>query len=173
MFEQFDKMDELIDPRTVLHLQHLRRDLGDVVRGNFETRLPVHQEILDVLDLRQLEKAIQLSLEIKKDIERMDLLPARRDKIAGIAFEDMRHISPQPIDISASEGMHIVLCHERSLTFLDPGQLDLLVAVQMWIEVGELIFLNDYRFVVRHRNGKLEDLHHFTILALMAAMVSS
>jgi hypothetical protein len=129
--------------------------------------------MLDILDLRQLEKAIQLSLDIKEHIEGMNLLPARRSKIAGIAFENMRHIDPQPIDVPASESMHIVLGHQRSFAFLDPGQLYLLVAVQMGIEVGELIFLDDYRLVMRHWYGKLEDLHHFTILALMAATVSS
>ena len=65
--------------------------------------------------------------------------------------------------------MHIVLGYQRPLALLDPGKLDLLMPVQMGIEMGEFVLLDDHRLVMRHRNGKLKDLHHYTILTLMAA----
>ena len=67
----------------------------------------------------------------------------------------MRKVDAQPVDLAASEGIHIVFGHEGTFPLLDPGQLDLLVAVQVWIKMRELIFLHDDGLVPRHGNGEL------------------
>ena len=76
----------------------------------------------------------------------------------------MWEVDTQPVDLSRAECIHVVLGYQGPLSLLDPGQLDLLVAVQMWIKVGKLIFLHDDSFVMRHRNGELQYFHHFSVL---------
>ena len=71
----------------------------------------------------------------------------------------MRKVDAQPVDLAASEGIHIVLGHEGTFPLLDPGQLDLLVPVQVGIEMGEYVFLDDDRLVARHRDSELQYFH--------------
>lgn len=77
----------------------------------------------------------------------------------------MREVDTQPVDLSRAECIHVVLGYQGSLSLLDPGQLDLLMAVQMWIKVRKLIFLHDDSLVMRHRNGELQYFHHCVVLA--------
>ena len=71
----------------------------------------------------------------------------------------MRKVDAQPVDLAASEGIHIVLGHEGTFPLLDPGQLNLLVAVQVRVKMGEYVFLNDDRLVARHRDSELQYFH--------------
>jgi len=144
-------MDELVDAGGMFDAQHFFSDLVHMVGGNLETGLLVLEEGLYILDLGQGEKGIELTLGIEKDIECPDLLSAGGGKIGRVAFEDMGKVNPQPIDLAAAEGIHIVLGHEGTFSLLDPGQLDLFVAVQVRIEMGEHIFLYNDRLVARHR----------------------
>jgi len=79
----------------------------------------------------------------------------------------MRQVYTQPVDLSRAEGIHVVFGDQGSLSLLDPGQLDLLVAVQMRIKVRKFIFLHDDSLVVRHRNGELQYFHLCVVLVLM------
>jgi hypothetical protein len=139
--------------------------------GDLETGLLVLEEGLYILDLGQGEQGIQLTFYIEKDIEGPDLLSAGGRKIGGVAFKDMGKVDAQPIDLAAAEGIHIVLGHEGPFSLLDPGQLDLFMAVQMRIEMREHIFLDDDRLIARHGDGELQYFHrpmnlrHLRILA--------
>ena len=152
-------MDELVDAGGMFDAQHFLCDLVHMLGGDLETGLPVLEEGLYILDLGQGEKGIQLTFGIEEDIEGPDLLSAGGRKIGRVTFEDMGKVNPQPIDLAASKRIHIVLCHEGSLSLLDPGQLDLFVAVQVRIEMGEHIFLYDDRLVARYRDGELQYFH--------------
>jgi hypothetical protein len=123
----------------------------------------VLEEILDVFDLRQVEKGIQLSFGIEEDIQGLDLFTAGRGKIGGVALENMRQVDPQPIDFAAAERIHVVFGYQGAFPLLDPGQLDLLVAVQVWIKMREHIFLHDDGLVTRHRDSELKYFHHVVL----------
>ncbi len=55
--------------------------------------------------------------------------------------------------------MHIVLGYQRAFALLDPGELDLLMPVQMRIEMRQYIFLYDDSLVVWDRDGELQYFH--------------
>lgn len=152
-------MEQLIYSRAALHLQHLVGDVGRVMGRNLEAGLTGLQEGFQVFDLRELEEAVQRSPDIKKDIEGLDLLSTGRYKIGRVAFEYMGHIDAQPVDIAGPEGMHIIFRYQGPFSLLDPGQLDLLMAVQMRVKVRELIFLHDDSLVMWHWNSELQYFH--------------
>jgi hypothetical protein len=67
----------------------------------------------------------------------------------------MGEVNPQPIDLAAAEGVHVIFRYERAFTLLDPGKLDLFVPVKVRIKMGQDILLDDHGFVTRHGDGKL------------------
>ena len=153
-------MDKLIDAGGMFDAQHFLRDLVHVLGGDLETGLLVLEEGLYILNFRQGEKGIQLTFCIEEDIEGPDLLSAGGRKIGGVAFKHVGEVDAQPIDLAAAKGIHIVLGHQGPFSLLDPGQLDLFMAVQVGIEMGEDVFLDDDRLVARHGDGELQYFHH-------------
>jgi hypothetical protein len=140
--------------------QHFFCDLVDMFRRHFEAGLLILQKGFYVPDLRQLKEGIELSPCIEKDIQGPDLFSAGGGKIRGVAFEDVRQVDAQPIDLAPPEGIHIVFGDQGPFTLLDPGQLDFLMPVQVRIKMGKDIFLHDDRFVTRHWDGELQYFHH-------------
>jgi hypothetical protein len=102
----------------------------------FEALLLVLQKIPDSFDLRQFEKRIQVTIHIEEDIEGMYPFLAFGCKVEGVALEYVGEVGAEPVDLIRPEGMHIILCYERSFALSDPGQLYLLVPVEMGVEVG-------------------------------------
>ena len=152
-------MDKLVDTGRVLDAEHFLCDLIYVLRRYFKAGLLVLQKRLYVFDLGQLKKRIQLSLGIEEDVEGPDLFSAGGRKIAGVTFEYMGEVDPEPVYLAASKGIHIILRDEGAFALLDPGKLDLFVPVEVRIEMGQDVFLDDDGFIARHRDRELEDFH--------------
>src|ERR1700722_17124254 len=148
-------MDELIDAGGMLDPQHFPGDLFGMPRRDLESGLLVLQEAFYILDFRKVEKGIQPAAGVEKDTEGTDFFTAGGSKVGGIAFEDMREVNPEPIDVAASKRVHVIFSDKRSFALLDPGELDLLVPMEVRVEMRHDVFLDNDRFVTRHRDGKL------------------
>lgn len=165
LFQKLDKVDQLVNACGGLHTKHFCRYFGGVLRGDLEAGLLILEEIFQVLDLGQFEEAIELSFDVEKDIQGLDFFPAGRGEIGRITFKNMGQVHSEPVDLSRAECVHIIFGNQGSLSLLDPGQLDLLMTVQMRIKVRELIFLHDDSLVMWHRNGELQYFHLCIVLA--------
>jgi hypothetical protein len=153
-------MDELVDAGGMFDAEHFLRDFVHVFGRDLEPRLLILEEGFYVLDLGKAEKGIQLAFGIEEDIERTDFFAAGGGKIGRVTFENVGEVNPQPVDLAAAESVHIILCDERALTLLDPGQLDLFVPMEVGIKMGQDVFLDDDSFVARHGKSKLQYFHH-------------
>jgi hypothetical protein len=122
-----------------------------MLQGHFKSCLLILEEVPYILDLREIEKRLQLSLCIEEDVQGLNFFPALQGEVRGIALENMRQIRSQPIDLIGPEGVHVVLCDQGAFSRLDPGQLYFLVTVKMGIEMWQHIFLHNDSLVVRHR----------------------
>ena len=80
-------------------------------------------------------------------------------KIGRIAFKYMRLIGAQPVNFIGSEAVHIVFRYYRAFSFLNPGQLYFVVAMQVRIKIRQRLFLNNDRLIDRNRDRKLQDFH--------------
>lgn len=156
-------MDQLIDAGGMFDPEHFAGDLLDMLRRHLKAGLLVFQKVFDVFYLRQLEEGVELAFCVEKDIQSADLFATGRGKIRGVAFEDMREVHAKPVYLTPPEGVHIVFGHQGTFPLLDPGQLDLFVPVQMWIEMREDILLDNDRFIARHGDSELQNFHRYEI----------
>ncbi len=158
-FQEIDEMDQLVHACAVLYHQHPVGNFRKMLGWNFKPGLLRLQKIFYIFYFGKIEEGIKIPPGVKKDIEGLYLFPAFGCKIGGVAFENMGKISAQPIDLVGPEGMHIVLCHQRTFSLLDPGELYLLVTVKMGIEVRQYIFLHNDSLIMWDRDSELQYFH--------------
>src|SRR5580692_2812000 len=114
-------MDQLIDSGIIPDPEHLIGYLREMCLGHLKALPVVLQKIPDGLDLRQLEKGIQLSADVKEDIQGMYLFLAFWREIGGVAFKYVWQVGAEPVDLVGPEGMHIIFRYQGALSLADPG----------------------------------------------------
>lgn len=124
-------------------------------------------KLLNGLHLRQFQEMANGAGGVKEHCKGLDGLAASRQEVRWITFEQMWLVGTQPVDLVGPETMHIVIRYQGAFALPDPGQLDLLVPVQVWVEMRQQVFLRDDGLVRRHWYGEGE-YFHFMIGALLA-----
>ena len=153
-------MDELFDPATLAHLAHLRRDDLHLILRDTKTVPVLVYKILELFDLGHVEERSETAVHVEENIHRMRPDDALLFEATRIALKNMRLVGPDPENLILLEIVHAVACDQRARTAHDPGQLNLVVPVQIRIEMRKALFLDDDRFGFSNRQREFEDLNH-------------
>ena len=80
-------------------------------------------------------------------------------KIVGVAFKQVGLVGAQNIYIARLKALHTGAGNEGAFAFYDPGKLRFIMAVQVIVKMGQLIFLNHNGMLLGNRYGELNNFH--------------